>query len=233
MDETGPHAGQDTGPGRHVHCGEAPNQEVAQRRRRAVLAGHHGEEATARGLLADPEAVVRAAAVGALERIGTLTDDELAHALTDSDPAVRRRALEVLGSTGEPRPTVAVEALLELLQDPDGSVVEVACWTAGEHPDLADDLVAPVVAVATGHDDPMCRESAVAALGALGHGGGRDAVLGGLAERASIRRRAVLALAAFEGPEVEAALVAALKDRDWQVRQAAEDLLGIEAPAKD
>ncbi len=40
-----------------------------------------------------------------------------------------------------------------------------------------------------------------------------------------MRRRAVLALAPFDGPEVDAALQAALGDRDWQVRQAAEDLL--------
>ena len=42
------------------------------------------------------------------------------------------------------------------------------------------------------------------------------------------RRRAVLALAAFEGDGVEAALTRALDDRDWQVRQAAEDLLGVD-----
>jgi len=40
----------------------------------------------------------------------------------------------------------------------------------------------------------------------------------------------VLALAAFEGPEVERRLVAALKDRDWQVRQGAEDLLDAAPP---
>ena len=39
-----------------------------------------------------------------------------------------------------------------------------------------------------------------------------------------MRRRAVLALAAFEGPDVEAALARALEDPDWQTRQAAEDL---------
>jgi hypothetical protein len=33
-----------------------------------------------------------------------------------------------------------------------------------------------------------------------------------------------LALAPFEGTEVDAAIDAALTDRDWQVRQAAEDL---------
>ena len=37
--------------------------------------------------------------------------------------------------------------------------------------------------------------------------------------------------AAFEGADVEAALTAALEDRDWQVRQAAEDLLGVERQA--
>jgi hypothetical protein len=31
-------------------------------------------------------------------------------------------------------------------------------------------------------------------------------------------------LAPFDGPEVEAALERALTDRDWQVRQAAEDV---------
>jgi hypothetical protein len=34
----------------------------------------------------------------------------------------------------------------------------------------------------------------------------------------------VLALAPFSGVEVEAAIDRALEDRDWQVRQAAEDL---------
>ena len=193
-----------------------------------MLAGHHGDEDTARGLLADPEAVVRAAAVGALHRIGTLADEELDTALGDADPPVRRRGLEVLGSPGGPHPTVAAEVLPGLLRDPDDSVVEVACWAAGEHPGLADALVDHVVAVAAGHDDPLCRESAVAALGALGHEAGRAAVLAALGERATIRRRAVLALAAFEGSDVEAALRGALDDRDWQVRQAAEDLLGVE-----
>jgi len=34
----------------------------------------------------------------------------------------------------------------------------------------------------------------------------------------------VVALAAFDGPEVDEALDRAAEDRDWQVRQAAEDL---------
>ena len=46
-----------------------------------------------------------------------------------------------------------------------------------------------------------------------------------MAGKATVRRRAVIALAPFDGPEVDAALHAALEDRDWQVRQAAEDQL--------
>jgi HEAT repeat protein len=42
----------------------------------------------------------------------------------------------------------------------------------------------------------------------------------------AIRRRAVIALAAFDDPRVEDAWRRCLEDRDWQVRQAAEDLSG-------
>ena len=42
---------------------------------------------------------------------------------------------------------------------------------------------------------------------------------------ATVRRRAIIALAPYDGPEVEAALERARSDRDWQVRQAAEDLI--------
>ncbi|MCZ7536002.1 MAG: hypothetical protein M5T61_08810 [Acidimicrobiia bacterium] len=66
--------------------------------------------------------------------------------------------------------------------------------------------------------------SAVAALGAIGDPAGLPAVLVACRDRPAIRRRAVLALAPFSGPEVEAAILHALDDPDWQVRQAAEDL---------
>jgi len=162
-----------------------------------------------------------------------LRDPELANGLTDPDPAVRRRALEVLAGRA-PGSDVHREALVALLADGDRSVVEVACWAAGEHPEWSDHTVGPLSVVAgtskpaDGHDDSLCREAAVAALGAVGHAGGRASVLAGLSDRPTVRRRAVLALASFEGDDVEAALRSALNDRDWQVRQAAEDLLGVE-----
>ena len=193
----------------------------------------------ARALLSDPEPVVRAAALGALHRMAGrqatdgLRDLELTNGLMDPDPEVRRRALEVLAGWDSAGSTHR-EALVALLTDSDQSVVEVACWSAGEHPDWSDHTVGPLSIVAgtskptDGHDDSLCREAAVAALGAVGHIEGRASVLAGLSDRPTVRRRAVLALASFEGDDVEAALRSALNDRDWQVRQAAEDLLGIE-----
>jgi HEAT repeat protein len=192
---------------------------VADRRRRAILAGHGADPDTARKLLTDPEPLVRVAALGALDRLGSLTSAEVAVALVDQSPAVRRRGLEATatGHDGDPA---------SLLDDEDPLVVETACWALGERTGIDATGLLRLLGVASGHEDVLCREAAVAALGALGHPEGLTVVLEALKDRPAVRRRAVLALAAFEGPEVEAALKRALTDRDWQVRQAAEDLIG-------
>jgi HEAT repeat protein len=116
--------------------------------------------------------------------------------------------------------------LTALLADPDVTVVEAAAFALGEL-DAAvvrDDAVAALASTVTSHRDPIAREAAVAALGALGHPSGLPAVLAACADKPAVRRRAVLALAPFTGPDVDAALATALTDKDWQVRQAAEDL---------
>ena len=51
-------------------------------------------------------------------------------------------------------------------------------------------------------------------------------MLAALGDKPTVRRRATVALAGFDDPRVEPALRAAAADRDWQVRQAAEELLG-------
>jgi HEAT repeat protein len=84
--------------------------------------------------------------------------------------------------------------------------------------------VAALVRVAQEHGDALAREAAVAALGAIGHRDGLPAILAACGDKPPVRRRAVLALAPFEGELVDAALARALEDTDWQVRQAAEDL---------
>ncbi|HVE47287.1 MAG TPA: HEAT repeat domain-containing protein [Acidimicrobiales bacterium] len=200
-----------------------------RQRRRAALAGHGGDEATARRLLADPSAGVRATSLGALARIGALTPGDVAAALADPDATVRRRACEV---------AVAHEVdLVPLLSDEDPSVAETAAWALGEGggaggPGPVEDPRAEVVdalsAMATGHHDPLCREAAVAALGAVGDERGLPAILAATSDKPAVRRRAVIALAPFEGAEVQVALERARADRDWQVRQAAEDLLAAD-----
>ena len=116
--------------------------------------------------------------------------------------------------------------LRPLLADADPTVVEVAAWALGERGPGAAMAVDDLAGVATGHPDHLAREAAVAALGAIGDERGLPAILAATADRATVRRRAVIALAPFSGPQVDAALEAALSDRDWQVRQAAEDLTG-------
>jgi HEAT repeat protein len=194
--------------------------EAARRRRQAALAGHAGDEAGARAWLADPDGPVRATALNALARMEALTPADVDAALADADPAVRRRACEVAARLPWP-----ATDLVPSLADPDGGVAEMAAWALGEQ--QRDDAAAldALIAMAGSHDDALCREAAVAALGAISHERGLPAILAATKDKPAVRRRAVLALAPFEGPEVDAALRAALEDRDWQVRQAAEDLL--------
>ena len=187
-----------------------------------MVAGHHGDVDAARAALDDPDASVRAAALGALERCGSLGPAELSAGLADPDRAVRRRAALVAAR----REDVAAE-LMALLDDPDDTVVEVAAFSWGERTD-GTAAVGRLSALATTHEDSLCREAAVAALGSVGDPAGLAAVLTGCEDRATVRRRAVLSLAAFDGPEVTAMLERMCEDRDLQVRQAAEDLLAIE-----
>ncbi len=198
--------------------------------RDAVVAGHVGDLETATALVGDDDAAVRVAALGALQRMGALGPDALLRALGDPDPSVRRRACTLAGrglGTGTGAPST-IGALTRLLaSDPDPSVVECAAWALGEAgPACGPAGVAALEPVARAHDDALCREAAVAALGAIGDPGALDTVLGALGDKAAVRRRATIALAAFDGPRVDDALRRCLEDRDWQVRQAAEDLLG-------
>lgn len=172
----------------------------------------------------DDDARVRAAALGALVRAGGRRRATSAwrRALGDPAPGVRRRAAELAPALGAPaRPLVA------LLADDDVTVIEAAAWALGELGPAAvrAGAVPALAAVAGSHDDALAREAAVAALGALRDPDGLPVVLAACRDKPAVRRRAVLALAPFDGPDVDAALHAALEDRDWQVRQAAEDLL--------
>jgi HEAT repeat protein len=115
-----------------------------------------------------------------------------------------------------------LESIATLLDDHDPLVVDAAAFALGEH--LYTKAVGQLSDVAMHHDDARCRESAVAALGALGDDRGRVAILAALDDKAPVRRRAIVALSNFEGPDIEAALERASEDRDWQVRAAVDQL---------
>jgi HEAT repeat protein len=200
---------------------------------------------------------------------------EVAAALHDPAPEVRRRACELAGKL---QFVDLAHQLTEALGDSSAVVVEAACYALGELEGLsAEGLDGPegrpsersgpegrhdrraadgepvrdapsgpeggggdkvviaatavraLMATAMSHPEPLCREAAVAALGSLRVPAGLPAVLAALEDKPAVRRRAVVALAGFEGPEVDAALAKAAGDVDWQVRQLAEDLGGSRA----
>jgi HEAT repeat protein len=186
-------------------------------------------EAAAAPAMRDDDPRVRAAAVGALVRAGSA--DGATHAwraaLGDVSATVRRRAAELAPALATRLSGEEVAgSLVDALSDDDATVIEATAWALGELGDAAIAARAtPALAdTALHHDEPLAREAAVAALGALGDQAGLDAILHACTDKPAIRRRAVLALAPFGGNAVDAALAAALEDRDWQVRQAAEDL---------
>lgn len=200
--------------------GDRPEATLAEVRE-VVLAGHRGDTARARRGLGAGSARVRESALQAMARCEALTDDELRNALHDDDARVRRRAAEL--AAGHPE-----VSLLDTLADRDATVVESAAWACGEqidHRDGPDDaIVSRLAELAIGADEPLVREAAAAALGAIGDPAGLPAILHACEDKPHVRRRAVLALAPFDDPRVDAAIDRALADRDWQVRQAAEDL---------
>ena len=283
------------------------------RRTEVTLAGYAGHEGPVRIGLTDHDPTVRAAALSALERLGTLTSVDVASALEDADLRVRRRACElatIIPVTSEAALQIDV-ILLRYLQTGDETMAELGAWSLGERhqqqsvdsqesntglagPISAALRVPPGASLPTGkpdwepntglagpisaalrvppggslptgkpdwepqgdgegagsdtdtqspenqtlseivqalaetvyrHPDALVREASVAALGCIGTEEAKAPILHALADKATVRRRAVIALSAFEGSDVEAALAQASGDRDWQVRQAAEDLL--------
>lgn len=178
------------------------------------------------GYLRSPRPRRRVLALRAGARRALLNEDHWLEALGDPSSEVRLEATNLLAyeETNDPR---IDERLSDLLGDEDALVVESAAFALGEHGDVgAVELLSTVALV---HEDARCREAAVAALGALGDDRGRPAILAALGDKPTVRRRAIVALSNFEGPDIDAALASAREDRDWQVRSAVDQLTRDEA----
>ncbi len=194
--------------------------------RAAAVAVARDAEDLADHAIDDADPRVRAVAIAALVRTASrrVSAPVWRRAAHDADARVRLRSAEVAPRLGR---AASCAVLVELLEDDDPWVAEAAAYAIGEHPRPSRTAITSMVRAAASHPDPLVREAAVAALGAQGDPATLAAVLAGCDDKPAIRRRAVLALAAFEGDEVEARLRLALDDPDWQVRQAAEDLLAV------
>jgi HEAT repeat protein len=195
---------------------------AAERRTRVAVAGHNNDPDTARSGLDDDETTVRIAALRSLGRLQDLQVEELTKALRDPSPAVRIAALEIAALSDGPE-------IASLLDDEEAMVVESAAWALGERENNTPNTIERLASIAGDHDDPLAREAAVAALGAIGDERGLSAILAATTDKPAVRRRAIISLVAFEGPEVDAAWDRARTDHDRQVRDAVEELLGPEA----
>jgi HEAT repeat protein len=194
------------------------SQDHASERFAVIQAGFTGDVDAAVDALLHPDHTVRASALRSLQRLNALTETQVVAALTDSSSEVRRTGIEV---------SVLMHSLHihPLLNDDDVFVAEMAAWCLGERTSPTDNEIEALMAATLHHAEPVVREASAAALGSLGDSRGLPAILTACNDKPAVRRRAVLALAPFEGEEVDAALEKALEDRDWQVRQNAEILL--------
>src|SRR5207244_12090809 len=124
-------------------------------------------------------------------------------AANNQDPTARRRSAMVspiLSSAASLRLRVALSA------DAAPLVAESAAFALGEHPSVTPRVIAALGRATATHADALVREAAVAALGAIGDPSALPVVLAACDDKPAVRRRAVLALAAFEGEAVETRL---------------------------
>jgi HEAT repeat protein len=167
----------------------------------------------------------RVLALRGLVRQSLVNADLWHRALRDENVEIRREALQQLAHAPLEDTTVLDDAV-RMLSDDDALVVEGAAFALGEH--LCVGAVVELCDVATNHEDARCRESAVAALGAIGDDRARMTIISALKDKPTVRRRAIVALSNYDGPDVETALDQASDDRDWQVRSAVTQLRNTE-----
>ncbi|HEY3834757.1 MAG TPA: HEAT repeat domain-containing protein [Acidimicrobiia bacterium] len=196
----------------------------------------------------DPVPAVRRAALATLvarARPGRALRD-WTYAAHDGDDGVRRAAADIatrfatrLCNTERTRPgtSAIADVLVELIDDRAPLVAETSAFALGEIVAMRADGQTSYVAMevlirnASDHADALVREACVAALGSMraadvkGTEAALTVVLAAARDKPAIRRRAVIALSAFDSPAAENGIREALTDRDWQVRQLAEDLL--------
>ena len=138
---------------------------------------------------------------------------------SDPEPSVRAAAAQALAASSDPAPLLAAG------DDVTAEVREAIAYALGEIGDAA--ALPWLQRAAAGDGDDGTREAAVAALGAIGDESSVPLLVElGSSAPPKVRRRAVVALSAFETPDALSAIQAALNDRNPMVKEVAEMLAG-------
>lgn len=176
------------------------------------------------GVLADPDAEVRQAAV---KTLGDLQDTAAVTALTmalsrDDDPEVRATAAWSLGQLESAR---AIPALSRAVtEDAVAKVRERSAWALGQIEDVG---AVPALVRALGDTDAEVRRQAAWALGQIEDASAVPGLTAGLDDAdAETRRQVVWALGQIEDPSAVDALAAVVGDEDPEVRERAVWALG-------
>jgi HEAT repeat protein len=167
------------------------------------------------GQLDDPYYAIRDKVTKTLRNLGKIALPPMIKALASPDKDVRRRALWVIGKTGEPS---AFDPLIRSLQDPDLRCREEAVIALGE---LADARAIPFLEHIIEEDESL-GPAAVSALGMIHHPDSIIKLIPYISdEDPLIRINAVRALGKVGDTSILPHLAPALKDPDTEVRIAA------------
>ncbi|MBI4301625.1 MAG: HEAT repeat domain-containing protein [Chloroflexi bacterium] len=174
-----------------------------------------------REALRDQNEWVRWTACWALGQIGDKeAAAQIAPLLRDQNESVRQKAAEVLGMLAE---AVAVESLVEAVGSDSSRWVRLfAAWALGRAKDKR--ALKPLVK-ALRDKEWNVREKAAEALGEMGEKAIEPLAAALKKDNIYVRRSAVAALSKIGGPQAKEVLRQALKDKDWAVREQAQEAL--------
>ena len=163
---------------------------------------------------------VRAAAISAMVRMGMADNPIVAKALGDSAIEVR------LAGARAAKSLLDFPLIPYLKSEQDPLVLEAIIFAVGERGET--EAFDELCSIALKHPDALCREAAIAAFANFQNEASMSVLQVAALDKAPIRRRVAIALAGLEDTQASELLKKLSKDRDWQTRQIADELLAIE-----
>ena len=159
-------------------------------------------------------------AAEALVRKGTAAVGIVANLLEESDRALVRVAVEILGRIGAPAP---VPALIGLLSEDD-----LAAAAAGALAMIGDIRAYQAIAPLLGHPRANVRQAAVAAINSIAHPNRASDLEHWLRDRSPLVRESAVKIACYLGiPEEVDLILACCDDENEQVRKTAIENIGL------